>query len=375
MSMNAADTPWQYPTNFFERSYASQRTDSAQLDKIFENPSFGKYFTDHMVQITYTPDQGWHDGRVVPYGPISLSPAAGVLHYAQEIFEGLKVYKHADGTIASFRPAANAARFQSSARRLVMPELPTELFIRSIEELMAVDHGFVPPTDNDASLYLRPALIGSGSVLGLKPAPEYTYLLFGSPSAPYFSGGATQPVSVWVSEDYVRASPGGTGAAKCGGNYAASLIAQVEAADKGCDQVVWLDAVERKYVEEMGGMNLFFVYGDTLVTPELSGSLLAGITRDSVITLARSKGYEVIERKVPLEQVRRDAQSGALTEVFACGTAAVLSPVGLFKTTVDSFEINHHIVGPITQEFHEQIIGIQRGRIPDNHNWVYPISV
>src|ERR1700754_4214289 len=309
---------------------ASNPATDAERQAILAEPGFGKYFTDHMVSIDYADGRGWHNPRVIPYGPIELDPSSIVLHYAQEVFEGLKAYRWADGSIVSFRAEANASRLRSSARRLAIPELPEELFIESLRQLIAVDNVWVPPAGGEESLYLRPFVFATEPGLGVRPAKQYRYLVIGSPAGAYFKHGI-KPVSVWVSTEYVRASPGGTGAAKFGGNYAASLVAQAEAAENDCDQVVWLDAVERRFVEEMGGMNLFFVLGSggtsRLVTPELSGSLLPGITRDSLLQLALDAGFSVEERKSDIDEWQKKAPAGAITEVFACRTAAVITPV------------------------------------------------
>ena len=284
-----------------------------------------------MVRIDWTAEAGWGQGQVLPYGPLSLDPATMVLHYGQEIFEGLKAYRQPDGSIATFRAAANAERFQRSARRLAMAELPTELFIESVDALVDIDRDWVP-TGGETSLYLRPFMVATEVGLGVRPANAYAYLLIASPAGAYFKNGV-QPVSVWLSTEYVRAAPGGTGEAKCGGNYAASLIAQAYAAEQGCDQVVWLDAAEHRWVEEMGGMNLYFVYGSgptaRIVTPALNGALLPGITRDSLLTLAGDLGYGAEEGKVSTDEWQAGNESGAITEVFACGTAAVITPVGI----------------------------------------------
>ena len=287
-----------------------------------------------MVSIDYADGKGWHNARVIPYGPIELDPSAIVLHYAQEVFEGLKAYRWADGSIVSFRPEANARRLRSSARRLAIPELPEEVFIESLRQLIAVDEPWVPPAGGEESLYLRPYIFATEPGLGVRPANEYRYLVIASPAGAYFKGGI-KPVSVWLSTEYVRACPGGTGAAKFGGNYAASLLAQAQATENDCDQVVWLDATERRYVEEMGGMNLFFVFGSggtaRLVTPELSGSMLPGVTRDSLLQLATDAGFAVEERKIDVDEWQKKAAAGEITEVFACGTAAVITPVARVK--------------------------------------------
>jgi len=345
----------------------------AERSAILADPGFGRYCTDHMVSLLYTNERGWHDATVVPYGPIELDPSAIVLHYAQEVFEGLKAYRWADGSIVSFRPDANAARLRASARRLAIPELPGELFIESLGQLIAVDHDWVPPTGGEQSLYLRPFIIATEPGLGVRPAAEYRYMVIASPAGAYFKGGI-KPVSVWLSTEYVRASPGGTGAAKFGGNYAASLLAQAEAAAHDCDQVVWLDAIERRYIEEMGGMNLFFVFGSggsaRLVTPGLSGSLLPGITRDSLLQLAGDAGYAVEERKIDVEEWRKGVASGEITEVFACGTAAVITPVAKVKYGEGEFTVGNGEPGEVTMALRDTLTGIQRGTFADTRGWM-----
>src|SRR5437763_7893416 len=293
---------------------------------LLANPGFGRVFTDHMVTIRYADGKGWYDARVEARAPIPVDPATAVLHYAQEIFEGLKAYHTADGGVTMFRPEANAARFRTSAERMAMVPLPEELFLASLDEIVKADRDWIPTTD-EGSLYLRPFMFASEVFLGVKPSAEYLYLVIASPVGSYFKGGV-QPVSVWVSQDYTRAAPGGTGAAKCGGNYAASLLPQAQAVEHGCDQALFLDAVERRYVDELSGMNVFFVYADgTLVTPPLTGSILPGITRDSVITLARDNGLTVVERPYSFDEWRANAASGDLRGAFACGTAAVITPL------------------------------------------------
>ena len=335
------------------------------------NPGFGRVFTEHMVTIRYVEGKGWHDGKLVPYGPIELEPAASVLHYGQAIFEGFKAYLQPDGSLATFRPDANAERFATSSDRLAMPIIPTDLFIEASDVLIAHEAAWVPPNVGE-SLYLRPLMIATEAALGVRPAKEYLFLLFGSPAGAYFPQGV-RPVSVWISTEYVRAAPGGTGAAKCAGNYAASLVAQRAANEEGCEQVVWLDAVERKYVEEMGGMNLFFVYqsGDKvrLVTPKLTGSLLPGVTRNSLLTLARDLGFEAEEGTMSVEQWRADVQSGAMTEVFACGTAAVITPVGKVKSSEFEFSVHGGETGPVAARLRSALLDIQHGLAPDAHGW------
>ncbi|OBH86450.1 MULTISPECIES: branched-chain amino acid aminotransferase [unclassified Mycobacterium] len=357
----------------FTVSRSANPVSDAERESILAEPGFGKYFTDHMVSIDYDDDQGWHNARVIPYGPIELDPSAIVLHYAQEIFEGLKAYRWADGSVVSFRAEANAARMRSSARRLAMPELPDELFMGSLCQLIAVDNAWVPAAGGEEALYLRPFIIATEPGLGVRPSKRYRYLLIASPAGAYFKGGIN-PVTVWVSTDYVRASPGGTGAAKFGGNYAASLLAQAEAAAHECDQVVWLDAVERRFVEEMGGMNIFFVFGSggsaRLVTPELSGSLLPGITRDSLLQLAIDAGFSVEERKIDIDEWQKKAAAGEITEVFACGTAAVITPVSHVKYGDTEFTVADGKPGEVTMALRDTLTGIQRGTFADTHGWM-----
>ena len=337
------------------------------------DPGFGKLFSDHMVSIAWSDGQGWHSATVGPRAPVTLDPAAAVLHYAQEIFEGLKAYKFADGGIALFRPEANAARFNNSARRLAMPEMPPELFIAAIRELVLADRDWFPSVEG-GSLYLRPFMFASEAFLGVRPAKEYQFLIIASPAGNYFKSGAPS-VSIWVSEDYTRAAPGGTGAAKCGGNYAASLVPMAEALAKGHDQVVFLDAAERKWIEELGGMNLFFVFADgTMITPPLGGTILPGITRDSLIVLARDEGLSVREERYSLDQWRDDAESGRLVETFACGTAAVVTAVGKVAGKHGEFPIGSGGPGQLTQRLRQRLVAIQRGEAPDPHGWVMRLA-
>jgi branched-chain amino acid aminotransferase len=343
--------------------------------EILGNPGFGTNFTDHMISIDWTegPDGigRWHDAVVGPRQPIALDPACAVLHYAQEIFEGLKAYKQADGGVALFRPEANAARFNQSARRLAMPELPEAVFIESIRQLVTIDRDWIPEAEG-SSLYLRPFMFASEAFLGVRPARQYKYLVIASPAGNYFKSGAPA-VSIWVS-DYTRAAPGGTGAAKCGGNYAASLVPQAESISRGHDQVVFHDAAEHKWIEELGGMNLYFVFADgTLLTPPLTGTILPGITRDSLIALARDEGLTVREERYSLDQWRDDARSGKLVETFACGTAAVVTPVGKVAGRDGEFVIGSGGPGQLTQKLKSRLVAIQRGEAPDPHGWVMRI--
>ena len=335
---------------------------------ILANPGFGTHFTDHMVSIEWTEGEGWHDAVVGPRQPIALDPAAAVLHYAQEIFEGLKAYRHEDGAIALFRPQENARRLNRSAERLAMPALPEDVFLESIRQLVAVDKGWVPSGEG-ASLYLRPFMIATEAFLGVRPAKRYKFLVIAGPAGNYFKSGAPA-VSIWIS-DYSRAAPGGTGAAKCGGNYAASLVPTREAFDRGHDQVLFLDAVDRRWIEELGGMNLFFVFEDgRVVTPPLTGTILPGVTRDSLITLLREEGLDVREEPYAIDQWRADAESGHLVETMACGTAAVVTPVGKVAGADGEFTIGSGGPGQLTSKVREKLVAIQRGAASDTHGWV-----
>ncbi|WP_406269380.1 branched-chain amino acid aminotransferase [Actinacidiphila glaucinigra] len=344
----------------------------AQREAILASPGFGRHFTDHMVTIRWTEGRGWHDAELVPYAPLSIDPANMTLHYAQTIFEGLKAYRQPDGSVATFRPEANAERFQASARRLAMPELPVETFIAAVDALVSQDKEWVP-SQGEQSLYLRPFMFATEVGLGVKPANEYLFMVIASPAGAYFPGGV-KPVSVWLSEEYVRAAPGGTGAAKAGGNYAASLVAQAQAIEHGCDQVVWLDAIERRWIEEMGGMNLYFVYGDRIVTPELTGSLLPGITRASLLRIAADLGYEVGEGRISVDDWKNGNADGSLTEVFACGTAAVITPVGSVKSTRADWTVGDGGSGEVTMKLRKALLDIQTGQSPDVHGWMHPLG-
>jgi branched-chain amino acid aminotransferase len=333
--------------------------------EILADPGFGKHFTDHMVDICWSVQGGWHRPRVQPYGPISLDPAAAVLHYAQEIFEGMKAYRHADGSIWTFRPEQNAERMQRSARRMALPELPTDYFIESLKELIAYDGDWVPSAP-DTSLYLRPFMFAKEAFLGVRPANKVNYYVIASPASAYFSGGLA-PVKIWLSTDYARAGKGGTGAAKTGGNYASSLVAQAEAYEQGCDQVLFLDSAEDKYLEELGGMNVVLVKKDgTLITPS-SDSILEGITRDSILQLAKDRGHAVEQRPVSIDEWREGAASGDIVEAFACGTAAVVAPISLLKAADFTIE---HTQTSVALSLREELTGIQYGKVEDRHNWM-----
>ena len=345
----------------------------AERTKMLADPGFGRVFTDHMAMIRYTEGKGWHDARITARKPLSLDPAAAVLHYAQEIFEGLKAYRLADGSMAMFRPEANARRFRDSAERMGMAQLPEDMFVESIRQLVRLDRDWFP-TIEGGSLYIRPFMFASEVFLGVKPSSEYLYLVIVSPVGGYFKSGAPA-VSLWISQNYTRSAPGGTGAVKCGGNYASSLVAQAEATRHGCDQVVFLDAAERRWVEELGGMNVFFVFKDgSLQTPPLGGTILPGVTRDSLLTLARSEGLTVREAPYAIDQWRADAQSGRLTEAFACGTAAVVSPIGKVVGPEGEFKMGAGGPGQTTMRLKQKLVDIQRGVAPDPHGWVHRID-
>ena len=340
---------------------------AAERDAKVAEGGFGKYYTDHMVICDWDEANGWGTPELVPYGPITLDPATAVFHYGQEIFEGMKAYRQPDGGVALFRPEENAKRFNRSAKRLALPELPVETFIETVETLVKEDIGWVPNNVGE-SLYIRPFMIATEVGLGVRPTNKARYLLIATPAGAYFN--PSKAVTVWISTEYVRAAPGGTGEAKCGGNYAASLVAQKAAAAEGCDQVVWLDAVERKWVEEMGGMNLYFVKGNKVITPKLTGTLLPGITRDSILSVARDLGYETEEVMLSVDDWKNGIESGEITETFACGTAAVVSPIGAAKSKWGTWVTGDGNPGPITMKIRETLLGIQHGQVPDKYNWV-----
>ncbi|GAA2418279.1 branched-chain amino acid aminotransferase [Actinomadura vinacea] len=360
----------------FEISRSERPTPAAEREAVLADPGWGQHFTDHMVTIRYAAGKGWYDARLEPYGPIPMDPASQVFHYSQELFEGLKAYRQADGTIVTFRPYANAARMNRSARRMAMPEIPEQLFVDALELLVGTDREWVPTTDG-YSLYLRPFMFATTRALGVnQPADEYMFVVIASPSGNYYARGI-RPVSVWLSRDYTRAAPGGTGEAKTGGNYAASFAGQAQAVRNGCDQVVWLDAVEHRWVEEVGSMNLFFVYGagdrPRLLTPALTGTLLPGITRDSMLKLAPDLGLPVEEGKISVDEWQAGCASGEITEVFGCGTAAVISPVGQVKGPDREWSIGDGEPGEISMRLREELIGIQYGARPDPYGWVHKI--
>ncbi|MDE0572695.1 branched-chain amino acid aminotransferase [Demequina sp. B12] len=348
-------------------------TSAAARAEALADLRFGVQFTDHMARMQWRKDEGWNDRRVEAYAPLQLDPAAAVLHYAQEIFEGLKVYRWEDGSLHLFRPVANAERFNRSARRLAMPELPVEDFLGSIEALVAVDGEWVPGSE-ESSLYLRPFMFASEAFLGVRPAHVMDYLLIASPVGPYFPGGV-KPVSIWVATDYHRAGPGGTGAAKCGGNYAASLLPQQEAYAHGCQQVMFLDAREGKFLEELGGMNLFVVRADgTIETPRLTGTILEGITRSSVIQLLEDDGKKVVERDITLAEITAGIDSGDIAEIFACGTAAVVTPVGRLASESFDVTVGTGDAGSVTMAIRERLTDVQYGRADDVYGWMHRVG-
>jgi len=347
----------------------SPATDADREAKIAAG-GFGKYYTDNMVIAEWSENDGWGDAELKAYGPLSLDPATSVLHYGQEIFEGMKAYRQPDGGVSLFRPEANAERFNSSARRMALPEIPVSDFVGAVEALVKQDINWVPNNIGE-SLYIRPFMIATEIGLGVRPSNHATFLVITTPASAYFN--PSKAVTVWISTEYVRAAPGGTGAAKTGGNYAGSLLAQKQAAAEGCDQVVWLDATERRWVEEMGGMNLYFVKGSgqnaTIFTPKLTGTLLPGITRDSILSVAADLGYKVEEGMISVDDWRDGVASGEITEIFACGTAAVVSPIGAAKSAAGTWTTGNGEPGPITMQIRETLLGIQHGTVADNHGW------
>ena len=365
-----SSTPVGTSPDAFDIRLSDSARSAAERAALTEKPAFGTVFTDHMARVTWTVDEGWHDRRVEKHGPLLLSPAAAVLHYGQEVFEGLKAYKHADGSVWTFRPERNAARFAASARRLALPELSQDDFLGSIEALVRTDVAWVP-SGEETSLYLRPFMYASETFLGVRPAREVEYLVIASPVGPYFASGV-KPVAIWVVQDYHRAGPGGTGSAKCGGNYAASLLPQQEANAQGCEQVCFLDATTNTELEELGGMNIFVVRSDGSVsTPPLNGSILQGVTRSSVLTLLGEAGRDVTERPIPLAELRAGLQDGSVTEVFACGTAAVVTPIGRLAGHDFDLTVGGGQTGPVTTSVRQALTDIQYGRATDTHGWLH----
>ena len=348
-------------------------SDSLATEEVREalkaKPKFGEAFTDHMTSMRWTQAGGWTARCVTKYGPISLDPAAAVFHYGQEVFEGLKAYRHKDGSVWTFRPEQNANRYIRSARRLALPELSVDDFIGSIAALVRTDVEWIP-TGDEASLYLRPFMIATEAFLGVRPSREAQHFVIASPVGPYFEGGV-RPVSIWISKEYARAARGGTGAAKCGGNYAASLLPQVQAAEKGFDQVCFLDGAQDPAVEELGGMNVFFVRADGSVdTPALSGSILEGVTRSSILQLLADRNISIVERHITLAELQQNLTDGTYAEAFACGTAAVITPIGRLADNDFDATINGGQPGTLTMDIRAELTDIQNGRRPDRHGWL-----
>ena len=328
---------------------------------------FGKIFTDHMFVMNYTEGKGWHDARIVPYANLSLAPSAMVFHYGQEMFEGLKAYKGEDGNVYLFRPDMNAKRANNSNKRLVIPELPVEDFVEAVRAVVDVDRDWVP-TDPGTSLYIRPFIIATDEFLGVAPSKTYLFIIILSPSGAYYESGL-EPVGIWIEDEYVRAVRGGMGFTKTGGNYAASLIAQVKAHNDGYSQVLWLDGVERKYIEEVGAMNIMFKINGKVVTPMLNGSILPGVTRDSILTVCRDWGYEVEERRISVDELVAAAKDGTLEEVWGTGTAAVVSPVNKLRYEDEVMNIGDGSIGELTQKLYDELTGIQWGKREDKRGW------
>ncbi len=336
------------------------------------NLVFGKYFTDHMFEMDWNQQEGWHDARIVPYGPLELSPACTCLHYGQETFEGMKAYRNSHGEIYLFRPMENFKRLNRSNERLCIPQIDEEFALKALLELIKLDKDWVPHTEG-TSLYIRPFVIGTEPSLGAHSSSEYKFLIIMCPVGAYYATGLN-PVSIFVENEYVRAVRGGTGFAKTGGNYAASLKAQDVAAEEGFSQVLWLDGVERKYIEEVGAMNVFFVLGDEVVTPALQGSILPGITRKSVIELLGSWGYKVSERRLSVDELLEDYKEGKFTEMFGSGTAAVISPVGLLRYKDTDMKLSDGKIGKLSQRLYDELTGIQWGKRPDPFGWTLKVE-
>lgn len=337
-----------------------------------DNPlTFGTIFTDHMFMMNYETGKGWFDPRIVPYQKLELEPSAMVFHYAQEMFEGLKAYRADDGRALLFRPDMNAKRANATNKRLCIPEIPEEDFVQAIKELVKVDEAWIP-TKEGTSLYVRPFIIATDEFLGVRPSDTYLFIIILSPVGAYYPEGLN-PVKIWIEDDYVRAVRGGIGFAKTGGNYAASLAAQVKAHDEGYSQVLWLDGVERKYIEEVGAMNIFFKINGKVVTPMLNGSILPGITRNSTIELLKQWGIPVEEKKISVDELLEAATNGSLEEVFGTGTAAVISPVGHLRFEDKVIQVQDGGIGPISQKLYDTIVGTQLGRIEDVNHWTVTI--
>ncbi|HLM47325.1 MAG TPA: branched-chain amino acid aminotransferase [Myxococcaceae bacterium] len=349
-----------------------QRAPTPKPKPSTEGLGFGKYFTDHMFRMDYSPDRGWHQARILPHGPLGLDPGASVFHYAQAVFDGSKVFRGKDGQLRAFRISDHCKRLASSAERLSMASVPHEVAREAIEALVKMDADWVPNAPA-TSLYVRPVVIASEAFLGVRPSDKYIFYVILSPVGSYFSGGA-EPVRIWVEQRYTRAAPGGLGGAKAAANYAASLQASVDAKKRGYAQVLWLDALEHKHIEEVGTMNLFLRIGDEIITPPLEGTFLPGITRESALTLLRDWGMKVSERKLSIDELREAHKKGQLREVFGTGTAAVISPVGALGFQDGELKIGDGKVGEVSQRLYDTLTGIQYGTVPDTHGWMSVIK-
>ncbi|MBR6815917.1 MAG: branched-chain amino acid aminotransferase [Clostridia bacterium] len=350
---------------FEKRAELKQKPDEKNL-------GFGKYYTDHMFMMDYDEGQGWHDACIVPYGPIPMEPTCVTLHYAQETFEGMKAYRTAEGKIQLFRPEMNARRMINSNARLCMPAFPEDMFIEAVKAIVKVDADWVP-SEPETSLYIRPFMFATEGALGAHASSSYKFVIVLSPSGAYYKEGVN-PVRILIEDELVRAVKGGTGFAKCGGNYASSLLAQKKAAEQGCAQVLWLDGVERKYVEEVGTMNVMFKIAGEIYTAAIDGSVLPGVTRDSIIHILRDWGYTVNEGKLSVDDLMKAGHDGTLEEAFGTGTAAVISPIGEFLYKDDSVRINDFKTGELTQKLYDYLTGIQWGREEDKYNWTTTID-
>ncbi|MGO1391618.1 branched-chain amino acid aminotransferase [Brachybacterium alimentarium] len=354
----------------FTQTDRTRRIGDVERAQILADPGFGRYYTDFMAHASWTRENGWGGSEVIPFGPLSLSPATAVLHYGQEIFEGLKAFRHADGSVWTFRPERNAERLQRSARRLALPELSVEDFLESLKAVVAADEPWVPEATSEESLYLRPFMFASEEFLGVRASHAVDYYVIASPAGPYFPRGV-QPLVVWITDEYARAGAGGTGAAKCGGNYASSLLGKDEAAEHGADEVLFLDSETHTSIDELSGMNVFAITRDgRLLTPSLTGSILEGVTRESILRLAEDRGLEVVEQKLVMSELLEQLGSGEITEMFACGTAAVINPIGEFRAHGGTWSVGDGGSGEITLSLRQELTDIQYGRIPDRHGWL-----
>lgn len=349
-----------------------KNTAPKELPKADDPLKFGTIFTDHMFVMNYETGKGWHDARIVPYQQISLEPSAMVFHYGQEMFEGLKAYKAEDGRILLFRPDKNIERANKTNRRICIPEIPEEDFLQAIKAVVKTDEAWIPSKPG-TSLYIRPFVIATDPFLGVRPSETYLFLVILSPVGAYYPEGLN-PVKIWIEDEYVRAVKGGIGEAKTGGNYVASLKSQVKAHDEGYSQVLWLDGVERRYIEEVGAMNIFFKINGVIVTPELNGSILPGVTRDSVINLCKSWGLPVEERKISIDEIFEAYKNGSLEEVFGTGTAAVISPVGQLRWDEHIMKVQDGGIGEYSQRLYDTITGIQLGKLEDKFNWIIEVK-